>query len=784
MFDYDLQPGKELKKVEYDGSDVLVTIITSVYYGEYLEQTANCILNQTFPYFEWIIVNDGSKDETTLKNLQKVKSLDKRIKVYEKENEGQAVARDFAAEKANKNSKYFVFIDDDDLIDNNYLEMLYYTLEVNKDASWAYTDIVNFGAKKLVWKNHFDCELMKNENLLTITAMIRKEAFFSVNGFNVKEKKMYEDWNMWLKMIAQGRYPVHISTNSFWYRIKTNGELTKSKKNNRKANKMIKDTVKTITKNVDAIEYPRETYNWDMILRNSVVVPKLKTKKINILFIFPWMVLGGADKFNLDLIGSLDKEKYSVTVVTTQQTEYRWKQKFESISDSVFELPAFLDRKDWPAFLEYLIKSRNINIIFNSNSCAGYAMLPYLKSLFPEIPILDYIHMEEWYNRNGGYSRDTYGVSSVIDKTYFCNKNSENILIDHFGINRKKIETVYIGVDTEEFNPKKYNKEELLIKYKVPKDKTIINFVARIDYQKRPYLFINIVEKLVQVNKDVYFLVAGDGPLLKKIKKYAKKKKVNKYINFLGKSDTPSEIYMVSDLSLNCSIKEGLALTSYESLALGIPVVSSDVGGQKELITDKVGVIVPCLQNEEDAFTLEYSTEEIDNYVTAIQKVIKKLDKYKKECRQHIVHNFNIKSMYKKFDEEFEKFAKEKSKCKYSSDNLDIARELYVQYLVASKDTNDYLNRQYNLTVYKEEKPRNIRFYIKHISFPNFDRLERFFVKHHLANEFYIVVVFLINFFELFKNIYKCTIGFVISIIIQIFRRLSKLFKRIFRKSA
>ena len=57
-------------------------------------------------------------------------------------------------------------------------------------------------------------------------------------------------------------------------------------------------------------------------------------------------------------------------------------------------------------------------------------------------------------------------------------------------------------------------------------------------------------------------------------------------------SDKTVEIYTLSDMTLNCSSLEGLALTSYESLAMGVPVVSTDVGGQTELIDDTVGAIV------------------------------------------------------------------------------------------------------------------------------------------------------------------------------------------------
>ena len=106
-------------------------------------------------------------------------------------------------------------------------------------------------------------------------------------------------------------------------------------------------------------------------------------------------------------------------------------------------------------------EKENINIVLNSNSKFGYTILPYIKTKYPKIPILDYVHMEEWYNRNGGYSRYSVMYESVIDKTLVCNENSRKILINHFGKKESEVQTVYIGVDEEKFDSKKYNKIEL-----------------------------------------------------------------------------------------------------------------------------------------------------------------------------------------------------------------------------------------------------------------------------------------------------------------------------------
>lgn len=99
----------------------------------------------------------------------------------------------------------------------------------------------------------------------------------------------------------------------------------------------------------------------------------------------------------------------------------------------------------------------------------------------------------------------------------------------------------------------------------------------------------------------------GDGNLLPKMKEEAKKLHIYEDIIFTGRLQNTGEIYAISDITVNCSIKEGLALTSYESLSMEVPIVSSDVGGQKELITDEVGKIIELKQNEEDVI-LKFTT--------------------------------------------------------------------------------------------------------------------------------------------------------------------------------
>lgn len=688
-FNFKLEPGRKLyNNREYVETFPLISVIVPFYNSEkFIEQTIKSILNQTFPSYEILIIDDGSTNKIALEKLEQIKELDKRIKVFHKQNEGLATTRDYGASKSDEHARYLMFIDDDDLIEPTFLECGFWTLETNKDAAWAYSDSLGFGAIEYTWNKYFSSEKMKKENDLVSAALVRKTDFFLVNGYNLKEKAVNEDWNFWLKLLSKEKFPVHISFYGEWYRRKENGELQRSRENKERSLEIINNTAKGVTKEIKAKQYPYYNYNYELIEDNlkNIEIPKRINKKdtINILFIIPWMVTGGADLFNLSLVKGLNKERYEITIISTEPNENVLRQEFENNENvRVYDLTSFLDKRYWVAFVNYIIQKENINLIFNSNSKTGYSMLPYLKSMYPEIPILDYVHMEEWYNRNGGYSRYSSMYNSIIDKTMVCNGNSKKILEEHFKRNPDEVQTVYIGVDEEKFNPDRYNKEELEKKYLGgTTNKKIISFICRISEQKRPLLFLEIIKKLKEKRQDFKVLVVGDGNLLGKMKEKAKKMNLLEDIIFLGEIKNTEEIYKISNVTVNCSLKEGLALTSYESLSMNVPIVSSDVGGQKELISKEVGEIVKLMQNEEDVYLEKYSPEEINSYVKAINKVLDNLETYKSNCRKRICENFTISKMIEMMDSIFEETHKNPSKKKIEngyglSNNKDITKEL------------------------------------------------------------------------------------------------------------
>lgn len=654
FFDFTKEPGKELKgplNVKIDKPRV--SIITGFYNVEekLIMQTANSIFNQTFPYWEWIIVDDCSKDEYK-KILEKLEAMDGRIKVVHNEkNMKLPKTRDIGISHAS--SDFIYILDGDDLIENTAIETAYFAAMTHPEVTWVYSDSVGFEGEEYLWKHPFDTNQEKKENMLCCNSLIRKQAILDVGGYSNVPKDVYEDWHLWLRLIANGAKPLRMSHYAFWYRRHKNGVLSginSDKAKKKKALKEIERIGKSITKKANAIQYPNSDYYPDYSSHpkdfefDAPYIQKEKNNK-RILCIFPWLTLGGADKYNLNLLEKLYEEGYETTIVTTVPSEYVWRPRFEKYATEIFDLTTFLDKPDWAGFISYLIKSRNIDLTFVSNSTYGYYLVPWLKLQYPQIPIIDYIHMEEWHWRDGGFPRDSIAVDKYIDYTYTCSRYLIDIMKEKMNKKNDKMDVVYIGTDEEQFNPDLVGSpddEEL----KKLEGKKKVLFACRIAEQKRPILMIKILKKICDKRKDIGFVVVGDGNMLPTVKELAYQYNIEENVAFLGVKKDVRPYYKICDATLICSMIEGLALTTYESLAMNTPVITADVGGQKELVNEEVGRIVKLYQDPNtDINNYDYSDEEIDAYVEAIEDVIDNNDKYKKNCRERILRGFTIKNM-------------------------------------------------------------------------------------------------------------------------------------------
>lgn len=131
----------------------LISVIVPVYNVEkYIHKCIDSILNQTYENLEIILVDDGSPDNSG-RICDEYAEKDKRIMVIHKENQGVSSARNVGLDRMN--GTYVIFIDSDDWVENNCIEILYNKAKEN-DA-----DVVLCGYNRVVGGNK---EIINSQN--------------------------------------------------------------------------------------------------------------------------------------------------------------------------------------------------------------------------------------------------------------------------------------------------------------------------------------------------------------------------------------------------------------------------------------------------------------------------------------------------------------------------------------------------------------------------------------------------------------------------------------------
>lgn len=107
----------------------LISIIVPIYNAApYLERCCRCLHEQTYPSLEFILVDDGSTDDSGELSEQIATKIGQ-CRVFHIENQGASLARKFGLQQAT--GKYISFIDSDDYIDRSYIEQLYNLMQTH-----------------------------------------------------------------------------------------------------------------------------------------------------------------------------------------------------------------------------------------------------------------------------------------------------------------------------------------------------------------------------------------------------------------------------------------------------------------------------------------------------------------------------------------------------------------------------------------------------------------------------------------------------------------------------
>lgn len=599
---FSYEPADGCRAGAFGSAGPLVSIVTPFFNAcENFRETARCVLGQSLARWEWIIINDASTDAASLRLLDEFRGFDPRIRVIDlPRNGGPSAARNagFAAAV----SEYVYQLDADDLIEPTMLEKCFWFLLRHSRYSFVSTYEVGFGSHEYLWTHGFHEQQMFLSHcpVGSHTVMVRKSAHKAVGGYDESIRGGMEDWDFWLRAASRGLWGATMPEFLAWYRRRESHAARWADWDGGERQRQFAEGLKARYPSVFAGQFPVIEPHWhepfEHIERELPADNVLAARPNRLLLIAPWVRMGGADKFNLDLVEQLTRRGWEVTIACTVRGPQTWLPDFARLTPDIFLLHHFLRPPDHPLFLRYLIESRRPDVVVVSNSELGYLALPYLRSVCPEPVYVDYVHMEETYWKNGGYARYSVGAQGQLDRTMVTSEHLRSWMVER-GADGGRIEPVYINVDPARWAPDAARRRETRSSLGIVEHGAVLLFAGRLTAQKQPRVLVETARRLRDGGSAFTLLIAGDGEDRAFLESFIREHDLGSCVRMLGET-TPqrvAELMNATDIFFLPSLWEGVALVLYEAMAAGVTFVGADVGGQRELCPRECGVLLPRL---------------------------------------------------------------------------------------------------------------------------------------------------------------------------------------------
>jgi glycosyltransferase involved in cell wall biosynthesis len=132
-----------------------------------------------------------------------------------------------------------------------------------------------------------------------------------------------------------------------------------------------------------------------------------------------------------------------------------------------------------------------------------------------------------------------------------------------------------------------------------------VGMIARMNTRAKNHtIFLAAAARVAALLDNVEFLLVGDGPLRSELEATAERLRLGERVKFLGDRRDITAVLASLDISVLPSISESLSNAILESMAAGIPVVATRVGGNPELVTERTGLLVAPNDVEELALAI------------------------------------------------------------------------------------------------------------------------------------------------------------------------------------
>ena len=301
---------------------------------------------------------------------------------------------------------------------------------------------------------------------------------------------------------------------------------------------------------------------------------------IKVLHVLSDVKIGGAGSWLLNLLRSIDKDRFDIKVVLPQGSMLI--DKVRGLGFEAIPVDGMKDKSFDPAVVGQLLnifRRERPHIVHTHASLSAR-----LAARLAGARIINTKHCMD--SRKTGVKKLAGAClnSLLSDRIIAVSEAVKRNVADN-GTPDGKISVIYGGISRVlELSPEEKNR--IRAKWGIADEETVVGIVARLTEVKGHKYFIEAAEIISRNNSRVRFLIAGAGPKEQELRKLAEAKGLGDKIVFTGFVDNIHEILNIIDINVISSLSEALCLSIIEGMCIGKPSVGTDKGGIPEVIRD------------------------------------------------------------------------------------------------------------------------------------------------------------------------------------------------------
>jgi glycosyltransferase involved in cell wall biosynthesis len=237
--------------------------------------------------------------------------------------------------------------------------------------------------------------------------------------------------------------------------------------------------------------------------------------------------------------------------------------------------------------IKHLVRELGVEVLHTHSSVDSWA--GGLAGRWAKVPVLVRTRHISVRVRRPWLNRIYYLPDAIIT----TGEHIRRELLQTHKILAERIVSIPTGADVRRFHPGPPDLE-LKKRLGLPIDSPVITLVAVLRAQKRHELVIAAAAEVIKVFPQARFIFVGEGPGRNRVKQEIKKAQLESQILMTGYREDIPAILSFTDLGIISSVAEGIPQFLFQIMAMGKPVIATEVGGIPEIVTSGVtGVLIP-----------------------------------------------------------------------------------------------------------------------------------------------------------------------------------------------